>query len=138
MSNIIKNLVINKSGIPLLTNLLDSSAVRHKLVAANIANVSTPGFQSKDIDFHGELKKAITQKKHLSGTITDPAHLLIGQARHQGPEIIVNKSPEGNGINNVDIDHEVTSMAANQVYYSVGARLLALQIQGLRNAIKSK
>ena len=138
MSSVIKSLVIDKSGIPLLKRYLDLSSLKHKLVAGNIANVSTPGFKSKDVDFHGELQKFVGGKERLKGRVTHPAHLPIGADRKPEPEILVNKSREGNGINNVDIDKEVANLAQNQIYYSLGARLLAQKFQGLRNAIKSK
>jgi flagellar basal-body rod protein FlgB len=135
----IQNLVLGKSGIPLLKKFLDLSSFRHKLVSGNIANVSTPGFKSSDIDFHGELKKAAGEnKEHLAGHLTHPAHIPLGRSRDGPPEIIVNKSKLTNGINNVDIDKEVAALAENQIYFSVGARLLAKKFTGLKSAIKSK
>jgi len=138
MSNLIKNIVIEPSGIPLLKKFLDTASIRHKLIAGNIANISTPGYRSQDIDFHGELNKALNHKERLEGACTHPSHLPIGQSRDKGPDVLVDKSPESNGINNVDIDHEVANLAQNQIYYSIGARLLASKFQGIRNVIKSK
>ena len=61
----IKNAVLDKSGFPLLQKFLDVSSLRHKLISGNIANVSTPGFKSSDVDFHGELRKAIDNDGHI-------------------------------------------------------------------------
>ena len=138
MSNMIQNLLINKSGVPLLKKYLDVSSLRHKLISGNIANVSTPAYRSKDLDFHGELRKAIDDKGHISGKRTHPSHLPLGQSRQDEPEIIVDKSRAGNGINNVDIDKEMGNLAQNQIYYSIGARLLAQKFDGLKRAIRSK
>ena len=138
MSNLIKNLVIDRSGIPLLKRFLDLSSIRHKLIAGNIANVSTPGYKSRDIDFLGELRKFVGDKEHLMGMVTDPAHIPIGKSRTSPPEIKINNSKETNGINNVDMDDEIANLAQNQIYYSVGARLLAKKFQALKTAIKSK
>jgi flagellar basal-body rod protein FlgB len=138
MSNMIQNLVIDKSGVPLLKKFLDVSSLRHKLISGNIANVSTPKYRSKDIDFHGELKKAIDDKQHVTGKRTHPSHLPLGQSRRDEPEILVDKSKASNGINNVDIDEEMGNLAQNQIYYSIGARLLAKKFDGLKKAIASK
>lgn len=138
MSDVIQNSVLSKSGIPLLKRFLNLSSLRHKLIAGNIANVSTPDYRSKDIDFHGELKKAVNNNGHIAGKQTHPSHLPIGKTQHDEPEIAVNKSRATNGINNVDIDHEVANLAQNQIYFSVGARLLAKKFDGLRQAIRSK
>jgi len=138
MSNLIQNTVINKTAIPLFRQFLNLSSVRHKLIAGNLANVATPAYKSKDIDFHGEFKKAINAKGHLAAVTTHPAHIPVGQSRHTSPEIIENESTDTNGINNVNVDDEVANLAQNQIYFSVGARLLAKQFEGLRTAIKSK
>jgi flagellar basal-body rod protein FlgB len=138
MSDLLKKAVFDKTGIPLLQRFLDMASVRHKMIAGNIANISTPKFQSKDIDFHGELKKALNNKSHIQGTLTNPAHLPLGSGSDKGPEVIVNRSKETNGINNVNADSEVANLAQNQIYYSIGATLMAKSFEGLRNAIKSK
>lgn len=138
MSNILDKMVFNKVGLPLMESYLDLSSARHKLIAGNLTNVSTPGYRSKDIDFHGELRKVLNKDSHIEGKLTDPAHIPLGKSELKGPEIIVNKSSATNGINNVDVDKEVSNLSKNQIYYSVGAKLLAGKFQGLRTAIKSK
>jgi len=138
MSDVIKNIVFNKVGVPLYRSFLNLASARHKLIAGNLANISTPGYKSKDIDFHGELNKVVNDKGHLKGVRTHTAHLPVGRSQLKGPDIIVNKSKFSNGINNVDADTEIANLAQNQIYYSIGARLLASKFQGLRNAIKSK
>ena len=138
MSDLLKKAVFEKSGIPLMQKFLDMASVRHKLISSNIANVSTPGYESKDIDFEGELKKAVDNRRHIQGAVTDPAHIPLGRNRDEEPEVIVNHSKDGNGINNVDADKEMAGLATNQIYYSIGATLLQKKFEGLRTAIKSK
>jgi flagellar basal-body rod protein FlgB len=138
MSDLLKKAVFEKSGVPLMQKFLDMASVRHKLISGNIANVSTPNYKSKDIDFQAELKKAVDNKGHIEGMTTDAAHIPLGKNRDRGPEIIVNKSTDGNGINNVDADVEMGNMAQNQIYYNIGTTLLTKKFEGLRTAIKSK
>lgn len=138
MSNMIKNVVLDKSGFPLLKKFLDVSSLRHKLISGNIANVSTPGFKSRDVDFHGELRKAIGNDSRVKVLTTHPGHITGRRSSESSPEILVNKSRENNGINNVNIDKEMAGLAQNQIYYSIGARLLANKFTALRNVIKSK
>jgi flagellar basal-body rod protein FlgB len=138
MSDLIKKAVFEKSGVPLLQKFLDMASLRHNLIAGNIANISTPQYQSKDIDFHSELKNAVDNRRHVSGNKTHPDHIPLGKHRDRGPEIEIDRSREGNGINNVNADQEVANLAKNQLYYSVGTTLLAKKFEGLRTAIKSK
>jgi len=137
MSDLIKKMVFDKCGVPTMAKLLDMASLRHKLVSGNLANISTPDYKSKDIDFQGELKKAVGENRHIAGMTTDPKHIPLGQNRDRGPEIIENKSAADNGINNVDADVEVANMAENQIYFSIGATLLQKKFEGLRTAIKS-
>lgn len=134
----IKNVVLDKSGFPLLKKFLDVSSLRHKLVSGNIANVSTPGFKSRDVDFHGEMNKALGNKSRVRVTTTHPGHITGRRSSDSPPEILVNKSKESNGINNVNIDKEMAGLAQNQIYYTIGARLMANKFNALRSVIKSK
>lgn len=136
MSDIIQNTVFAKSGVPMLEKYLELASVKHKLISGNIANISTPGYKSKDIDFHGELKKAIGQKSGLKMTATHPNHIQPGQSSNDNPKIITDDSSESNGINNVNIDKEMAGLAQNQITYGLGARMLSLKFQGLKKAIQ--
>jgi flagellar basal-body rod protein FlgB len=138
MSDLLKKAVFDKSGVPLMQKYLDMASLQHKLIAGNLANVSTPQYQSKDIDFDSELKKAVDNRRHIKGETTNPNHIPLGQSRDRGPEIKVNKSKDGNGINNVDADVEIANLAQNQIYYTIGTTLLAKKFEGLKTAIKSK
>ncbi len=86
MSDILKKAVFEKSGIPLMQKFLDMASFRHKIISGNIANVSTPKYESKDIDFESELKKAVDDKRHIQGVTTDPAHIPLGQNKDSEPE----------------------------------------------------
>jgi len=42
----------------LLEHVLDVTSQRHKLVVSNMANVDTPGYHTKDLNFRSELRRA--------------------------------------------------------------------------------
>jgi len=138
MSNLLDNMVFKKVGVPLMQSFLDLSSARHKLIAGNLTNVSTPGYRSKDLDFHAELRKELNKDGHIEGKLTNPAHIPVGASKDKGPDVIVNRTQANGGVNNVDVDQEVSNLAENQLYYSVGARLLAGKFQALKQAIRSK
>ena len=43
-----------------------------------------------------------------------------------------------NGVNNVDIDHEMTNLATNDLSYRMATRLLSMRYNVLRGAIKGQ
>ena len=116
---------------------LDLTSVRHKLIGGNIANSSTPGYRSKDINFQDEFNKATGQEKSVKGFTTDNQHIPLGQHRNRPPEVDEIKVHEGD-LNSVDIDKEISSLAQNELTFNIGARLIKMKFDGLRKAITSK
>lgn len=137
MTNKILDFLFVKTGVPKLQKFLDLSAIRHKLVSGNIANSSTPGFKSRDIDFQAEFNRMTQKTNTLTGITTNPGHIPLGNHKNRGPEIISKKVISGD-FNSVDIDKEVSKMAQNELLFSVGARLVKHRFDGLRKVITSK
>jgi flagellar basal-body rod protein FlgB len=137
MDNKLTNYVFDKIGVANFGKFLDLSSLRHKLVASNVANVSTSGYKARDIDFQAELNRATGKTTHLAGTTTQSNHLPLGEHAERDPRILKEKVQLGD-LNSVDIDREVPKMAQNELLYSIGARLLEKKFRGLEKAITSK
>jgi flagellar basal-body rod protein FlgB len=101
------------AGIEQFMNLVSA---RQKLVASNIANADTPGYQTKDIDFESELQSQLTGSK---------------------PNVIeVSGLKNKNDGNNVDMDREARLLAENALRFSVASQLAHSEISTLRTAIQ--
>ncbi len=50
---------------------LNLRAQRQEVLAANIANADTPGYQARDIDFASELKKVMQRGRDATGGCSD-------------------------------------------------------------------
>ena len=94
---------------------LDMSSLRQRTTSSNIANINTPNYKVNKVEFEEYLKQA-----------GDNIALKTTNQRHIGPKkdaVAVVRKRENttfneNG-NNVDIDVEMTELAANEIYYSV-------------------
>jgi len=98
-----------------LGHYLDLLSTRQKLVASNIANVDTPGYQAKDIDFQFEF---------LSLTHGSSPHVVETQglkARSDG--------------NNVDMDREARLLAENAMRFNVASNLIRARMRLIKSAI---
>ncbi|RKX24962.1 MAG: flagellar basal body rod protein FlgB [Candidatus Zixiibacteriota bacterium] len=137
MENKLTSFLFNRIGIGNYQKFLDISSFRHKLTAANVANVSTPGFESKDIDFKAELAKIGDRSNHLAGTITHSSHIPTGHHSNRAPKVHSDKIHDGD-MNSVDIDREVPKMAQNELQYTIAARLLERKFSGLKKVISSR
>jgi len=137
MDNRITQFLFNRSGIPNFKKFLDLSAFRQKLISGNIANASTPGYKSKDINFVEEYKRLTQKGRHIAGMITEPGHIPLGNYPQKPPKVNAVKVQEDD-LNSVDIDKEVPRMAQNEILYSVGATLLKQKFETLKKVIRSK
>jgi len=91
-------------------------SARQKLVASNIANADTPGYQTKDIDFKAELEN---QMPGLKPNVIEVSGL---KTKNDG--------------NNVDMDREARLLAENALRFSVASSLAHSEISTIRTAIE--
>jgi flagellar basal-body rod protein FlgB len=104
----------------LVYKALDASTMRGRAIAQNIANVTTPGYQRKEVAFEEQVKQALEIK--LRGDTTNSEHIEIGPeaeiAKLRAMSYEANDPTLPGEINNVDIDLESSKMAENQIAYS--------------------
>lgn len=104
---------------------LDISSKRHGIITGNIANLDTPGYKTKDIDFKGALEDALEGTSiHL--TRTDPGH-FSSKASYPEPSLSESAS--------VDIDKEMSKLAENNLRYRTSVEVLLRKLMILKFAI---
>lgn len=104
----------------LLEKFLDVTEQRHKLVVSNMANVDTPGYHTKDLDFHSELARAVSDGG-------DETFLPVSRSV---PGLL--ERPDGN---NVSLDREGLLLAETQMQFGIGVQLLQHEFHNLLSAI---
>jgi flagellar basal-body rod protein FlgB len=113
---------------PELENLLTWTSKRQQAMAANVANLDTPGYRSKDYSFQNQLTSlslVATSQNHIttSGGDTSSARLY---------EVGSKDKPNGN---NVDLEREMTEITKNGLQYLTLVQYLNQKIRTLRTAI---
>ena len=129
--------LFNQARLGDLKQALDVYARRHRVVADNIANVETHDFRARELRFEQYLTGA---QRRLTGARTNPGHLALGRrelADTRG-DVRPADSVHDNGINNIDIDKEMTDLATNDLSYRLATRLLSMKYANLRNAIRGQ
>lgn len=132
-ANLVFDSIFAKTGLPTLKRVLDLSSLRQKVTAGNIANVQTPGYQAREIDFAGELKKLVT-KDTLEGTRTDPAHIPVGE--HKQGRFLISRSKASAEGTPINVEAEMAALAETQIWYQMGTTLARKKFETLRLAIK--
>ncbi|MBE5967578.1 MAG: flagellar basal body rod protein FlgB [Lachnospiraceae bacterium] len=102
--------------INVLNKAADASWVRNEVISNNIANVDTPGYKRKDVQFESYLRSALLGDNSLEKRVSD-AHLDSLNPSIYTDNISLSYRLDGN---NVNIDTESANLAQNQVrYYSL-------------------
>ena len=87
---------------------------RMEVLASNIANADTPGYQAKDIDFKAALEE--TQRQMLTVQSTNKSHLGNIAPTSIDPQIAFRPvSQNAMDRNTVDLDQERASFTANAI-----------------------
>lgn len=133
--------LLNGASFERLQGAIDASALRHKVVANNIANGDTPYFKRSEVSFESILQNEMSgQGSTLVGLRTDPRHFFIGP-HSASPAAQVNTDQNtmfNNNLNNVDIDREMSLMAENQLRYNTFIQQLNHDIKMKRVAIEGR
>ena len=107
------------SGIYNYVNVLDKAAdaetLRNELLTNNIANVSTPNYKRKDLDFESVLQAELGGEKDLSTAVKNANKSLETlDAQVYTDNASLSYRLDGN---NVDINTEEARLAENQIKY---------------------
>ena len=112
---------------------------RQRLIAGNIANADTPGYQARDMDFGQALRQA-------TGELPSPGLLANTQAGHQ--QLAAGARAQAHlrwataaqpslDNNTVDMDRERASFADNAVKYEATLRFINGSLRSMLDAMKS-
>lgn len=118
---------------------LDGLSLRQQVIAHNIANADTPGYQAQAVTFEETLQRQIKHRGHrLALAATHPAHLR-GQAPILAPQVVSRPAttmrPDGN---NVDIDLEMSQLAETTIRYQALTQLAAGKLALLKAAVTER
>ena len=99
-----------------LEHYMDLLSARQKVVASNIANVDTPGYRTKDVNFQAELQAA---QSSLSPNVSEIGGL-----------------PVKNDGNDVNLDREARLLSENAMRFNLASNLIRSQLATIKEAIQ--
>jgi flagellar basal-body rod protein FlgB len=112
--------LIGTPSLAQLERFLDVSVFRHSLISSNLANIDTPGYRTRDVDFATELHRASGEIQLADFT---PASRPV-----QG----LMERPDGN---NVSLERESLLLARTQLGFNAGVQLVRAEFKRLSLAI---
>ena len=112
---------------------------RQRLIASNIANADTPGYQAREMNFAQALRQA-TGQGAPAGALT-ATHALHDNAavnlRGETGLLYARHSQDSLDRNTVDLDRERASFTDNTVKYEATLRFINGSVRSMLEAMKS-
>ncbi len=129
--------VFNNRTLTALAKALDGSSLKHRTIAHNIANINTPGYKRKEVNFQEQLKVTLekSQKNTLATTHSQHIHTRTNLSNVKPIVFQDNSTSMRPDKNNVDLDQEMTQNAANNIYYNAVIGQLNKRISLLKHVI---
>jgi flagellar basal-body rod protein FlgB len=121
--------------IPALEHSLNFSQRRHELLAGNLANMDTPGYQSRDLsvdDFHEALADSISASSDPQSVSPTTRDEIAYGPRAATEQVVFHDGSD------VSMEHQVTEMAKNQHLHSLAITTMRSQFALLRAAITER
>ncbi len=121
--------------INVLDKAADASWTRNEIIANNIANVDTPGYKRQDLNFEDELERALGHSRYK----TMDAKVADLKEKHLEARVVSDYdgfSYRTDG-NNVDIDTENVTLAANQIKYQGLMSGISSEFTNMQSVMKS-
>lgn len=106
----------------LLDRAISGATQRHEVLAENVANANTPGYQPRDVDFHAALRDAMTE---------GPAAVEWARATPTRGEPVALRA-DGSGF---DPEAEAAKLAENGLELNALVGVAAARLQIVRSAM---
>ncbi|MGA7216944.1 MAG: flagellar basal body rod protein FlgB [Candidatus Sulfotelmatobacter sp.] len=117
-----------------LSQFLDVDVARYKLISSNLANIDTPGYRTRDLDFRAELRHAAARSFENGGESSAGSLSYAAYAPMVRPVRGLMERPDGN---NVSVERESLLLAESQMKYNLGVQLLKDEFHTISQAINS-
>ena len=122
------NSIFGDVGFLTIKKGIEVGALKHRIIAQNIANLSTPGYGAGEVVF----EELLGLEFKLQGTYTHPAHLPIGRSELEKVEPIISRT------DSIDIDREMVRLAKNSINWNANIQLLGFKYRMLLSAIRGR
>jgi len=123
--------------LELTSKVLDMRLMRQNVVMSNLANIDTPNYKERRLNFEDDLQRALNLDTKGKLAKTDPGHVpSVFDSKTFGPSM-EKALPYRviHGEDNVDMDKEMAAMAKNTLMYNALTTVLKHNFTGLQTAI---
>ncbi len=124
--------------IDLTARVMDFQLQRQNVVSANLANINTPGYKARSLEFEKDLQAALDLSEKGALARTHPRHLPLAFSPDATEATLLKDfTPRViEGVDSVDLDKEMGTMAKNNLMYNALSTVMAKNFSGLKQVIQ--
>ena len=134
------------SNFAFLKEAMDVASNRHQVITSNIANIDTPGYKARDMDFNGYMKDFESMQEHDQAVRVSnaregatPIYETTSLLNYKDYEIdqpsdFLKQRFDGN---NVDLDKEMGKMATNQGRFKLAVQFMNRKFRLIGDTLNS-
>ena len=121
--------------VNILDKAADAANLRNELISNNIANVDTPGYKRKDINFESILQAELGGEKNLSTAVKNANRDLT----MLDPQVYTDNASLSYRLdgNNVDVATDESYLAENQIKYQALVDLMSQEFSRYKSVLSS-
>ena len=135
------NSLFNNTTIPVLQEMLSFSEARHNVLAGNVANADTPGYQVRDLNmdtFQTRLREALERRSSRDTTLS-PGEQSVLPADDEMREVRDSlKNIEFLDGSNIAMEQQAAEVAKNQYLHNLTVSIMTNQVRLLEAAISER
>ena len=116
--------------LPVFKEALDGLSQRHDVLVTNLANMHTPGYTSRDLDFKSVMLGLQSANSPLSLATTDEQHLVPPDGKSPWEKATFSTQEP------VDLRHEMVALSENNIHYAALVQSLQQQFSRYRMVVR--
>ena len=131
--------IFSATTVPVLTEVVGFAQARQNVLAGNIANYGTPGYQVRDLsvgNFQERLRDAIEwrdkTKESLSPGVLHPTDSKMKRVRETLKEVLYHDGTD------VSLENQANEIAKNQLLQNLAITIMTSQFRVLQTAISER
>ncbi len=125
-----------------LKTAMDAASQRHQVISANLANIDTPGYKARDLDFEAIMNDYVDQENMQPQRRTDYNRNLPPAPPLNFKDYFIEET--GNHLterfdgNNVDLDKEVANLATTRGRFELATLFMNRKNRLVQEVINSR
>lgn len=138
--------MFDSGSLPVLTRLVQFTGQRQRLLADNIANLSTPYYKARDVapkQFQAALRRAVEGRRASSAADGRLNLADTDEVKFRPDTLELHPRPVNAGIlyhdqNNRDLERTMQSLAENTLTHNAGIELMRSEFEMMKVAIRER